>query len=280
MTQLQRPVLIDTHAHLDDRQFADDLEGVLERAQTAGVEQIMTIGINLPGSRAAIALAQRYPTVYATVGVHPHDAQDLDPVGLDELRRLAYHPKVVAIGEIGLDYYRMLSPREAQQRAFEAQLRLAQDLELPVVIHTRDAAESDEASRDVLDTLRNWRRSGTTRGGVLHCFSGDTTMLEEAMAIGFYIGLDGPVTYPKAVQTHEVAQAVPLDRLLVETDSPYLAPQRWRGKRNEPAYVVAVAEKIAALRGTTLDEIARQTTANAILLFPHLGGSISTPNSI
>ncbi len=249
--------LIDSHAHLDFPQFDADRETVIERARGAGVVAVLNVGTDLESSRAAVALAKRYDFIYAAVGVHPHDAKTVTPATLDQLRELARHPKVVAIGEIGLDYYRDLSPRPAQRRAFAQQLALAAELGLPVVVHSRDAHD------DVLAALREWRGAG----GVLHSYSAGPGRLEEVMALGFYIGLSGPITFPKAHRLRAVAAAAALDRLLVETDCPYLTPVPFRGRRNEPAYVRYVAEAVARARGTTVEAVAQATTENAQRLF-------------
>ncbi len=248
--------LIDSHAHVHFPQFDDDRDAVIERARKAGLVAIVEIGTNLESSRAAVALAERHDFIYATVGVHPHDAKTVDADVLDELRDLARHPKVVAIGEIGLDYYRDLSPRPVQRRAFAHQLALASELELPVVIHSRDAHD------DALATLRDW--DGV---GVMHTYAAGPERLDDVMAMGFFIGLSGPVTFSNARQLREVAKRVPLDRLLVETDCPYLTPEPHRGKRNEPAYVRHVAEAIAGVRGISTEDVAEATTANVRRLF-------------
>ncbi|RKO67958.1 TatD family hydrolase [Desulfofundulus salinus] len=251
--------LIDSHAHLDDRKFEADREEMLDRAQKAGVVQIINAGYDLPSSARSISLAAKYPFVFAAVGIHPHDAGGVPEDYLVRLREMSRRRGVVAIGEIGLDYYRDLSPRDVQQRVFREQLALARELGLPVIIHDRDA------HGDILDILR---RDGVgPAGGVMHCFAGSWEMARECMAMGFYISFAGPVTYPNARRPKEVAARVPLERLLVETDAPYLTPQARRGNRNEPAYVRYVAEEIAALKGVTLEELARATTANARCLF-------------
>lgn len=251
--------LIDSHAHLDDAQYDGDRAAMLDRARAAGVVQMVDVGYDLPSSRRAIALAAGYDFIYAVVGVHPHEVADLPVDYLDTVRELSRQAKVVAIGEIGLDYYRDLSPREVQRRVFREQLALAKELNLPVVIHDRDA------HGDVLDILR--KDGAGPAGGVLHCFAGSLEMAAACLEMGFYISFAGPVTYPNARRPKEVAAAVPLERLLVETDSPYLTPQAHRGKRNEPAYVRYVAEQIAALRGIAPEELARATTANARRIF-------------
>ena len=248
--------LFDSHAHLDFRQFNSDREPVIERAQQAGLIGILNVGTDLPSSRAAIALAERYDFIRAAVGVHPHDAQTVTPQVLAELRTLARHPKVVAIGEIGLDYYRDRSPRPAQQRAFASQLDLASELGLPVVVHSRDAHE------EVLATLREWNGIG-----VLHAYSAGPERLEEVLALGFSIGIAGPVTFPNAHRLRETAAAVPLERLLVETDCPYLTPVPFRGRRNEPAYVSYVVGEVARTRRMPAQVVAERTTGNAIRLF-------------
>jgi TatD DNase family protein len=248
--------LIDSHAHLDFRQFDDDREKVIERAQKAGVVTIVNVGTSPASSRASVALAERYDFVYATVGVHPHDAKTVTPPVLDELRSLARHRKVVAVGEIGLDYYRDLSPRPVQRRVFDEQLALAAELGLPVVVHSRDAHD------DVLVALREWK--GT---GVLHSYSAGPRLLEEVLALGFFVGISGPVTFPKADALRAVAATVPMERLLVETDCPYLTPRPYRGRRNEPAYVQYVAEAVALAREALPVDVAQATADNARRLF-------------
>jgi len=251
--------LIDSHAHLDDAQYDDDRAEMLARARAAGVVQVVNVGYDLPSSSRALALAAEYDFIFAAVGVHPHEVRELPPDYLERLREMCRRPGVVALGEIGLDYYRDLSPREVQRKVFREQLALARELDLPVIIHDRDA------HGDVLDILR---KDGVgPAGGVMHCFAGSLEMAAACMEMGFYISFAGPVTYPNARRPKEVAAAVPLERLLVETDAPYLAPQVHRGKRNEPAYVRHVAEQIAALRGIAVEELARATTANARRLF-------------
>ncbi len=251
-------MLIDSHAHIQLDKFDADRGAVLEKAQEAGVHAIMVIGFDLETSRGAIALAEQYDQIYATVGMHPHDAKDLHDETMHIFRDLAAHPKVLALGEMGLDYYRNLSPRSIQKAAFERQLDLAEELDLPIVIHNR------EAYHDIVPILQ--ARRGRVRG-VMHCFSGDVEIMHQSLALGFHIGIGGPVTYRKSDTLQEVAQKVPADALLVETDCPWLAPQFRRGKRNEPAYVRATAEKIAELRGISLEEIGEITTQNFEDLF-------------
>lgn len=249
-------MLIDTHAHLQD--YAD-LKTILNRAADKGVEKIICIGYDLESSLTAVNLARQHKEVYAVVGIHPHSATDLNEKVLTQLFQLGREEKVLAIGEIGLDYYRNLSPQEDQQKAFVAQLGLARELKKPVVIHDRDAHQ------EVLDTLK--KEKGGINGGIMHCYSGHLPLAVELMKIGFYISFAGPVTYKNAKKTQEVAAKIPLDRILVETDCPYLTPEPLRGKQNEPANVLYVAEKIAQLRQKSLDEIAYQTTLNAHKVF-------------
>ena len=254
------PSLVDSHAHLDGRQFANDLNEVIERAVQTGVNTILTIGCDLESSRASVDLALRYSGVYASVGVHPHDASTLDRELLDELERMAEAvDKVVAIGEIGLDFYRDRSPRDIQRAAFRKQVRLARKLGKPVIVHDRDAHE------EVLQILRE--ENAAEVGGVLHCFSGDIAFAYDALELGFFLGVDGPITYPNAHGLRSIFGEVPLDRILLETDCPYLAPQARRGKRNEPAYLTIIAEKIAAIKGVAVEKVARITSDNAQQLF-------------
>jgi TatD DNase family protein len=248
--------LVDSHAHLDFPQFDDDRDAVIRRAREAGLVVILNVGADLPSSRAAVALAEQYDLIYAAVGVHPHDAVTVTLAVLDELRTLARRPKVVAVGEIGLDYYRDLSPRPEQRRAFADQLALAAELDLPVVVHSREAHD------DVLAALRGW-----TGSGVLHSYSAGPERLEEVLGLGFSIGVSGPVTFRKADQLRAVAAAVPLERLLVETDCPYLTPAPYPSKRNEPAYVRYVVEAVARARGVPAEAVAQATAANARRLF-------------
>ncbi len=260
--------MIDTHAHLDSARFDADREAVIRRAFEAGVKPILTVGADMASSRAAMALAERYAGIYATVGLHPHDASQVAPADLDALRRWAVGPQVVAIGEIGLDYYWDNSPRDVQRRVFESQLEIALECDKPVVVHIRDKRSQDEAYREALTVLGNWalRRSGD-RLGVVHCFSGSVEAAQMALAMGFYLGVDGPVTYPKAQSLRAVVRQVPLARLLLETDCPYLAPQSRRGRRNEPAYLPQIARQVAEVKGVSLAEVVRATTINAQRLF-------------
>jgi len=253
--------LVDSHCHLDAPQFDADRDAVIARMAESGVRYAINPGVDLPSSRAAVALARQHESIYAAVGIHPHEAKTLDAVALKELKQLATSPRVVAVGEIGLDYYRDLSPRDVQRRTFEVQLELAAELDLPVIVHDRDAHD------DVLGILRDWHSTFDIRAGVLHSFSGDVAMAEQAVAKGVYIGVSGPVTYKNAHRLRDVVRAVPLERLLIETDAPYLTPHPHRGQRNEPAYVRRVAQAVADVRDLILEQVAAQTTANACVLF-------------
>jgi len=261
--EIHRPLsgsnmLVDTHAHLQWASFDKDREEVISRAREVRVDCIVNIGFDVVGSRKGVELADKHDGLYATVGIHPHNASQFDQNVLDELRKLSEHPKVVAIGEIGLDYYRNLSRRKAQRKAFEAQLSLAEELELPVVIHDR------EAHKDILEILANFRR-GTNC--VMHCFSGSKEMAEQCVESGFYISFAGPVTFPNSSKLQAIARWVDLNKILLETDSPWLAPQEMRGKRNEPAFLPFIARKIAELKKISLAELAEATTKSAKQLF-------------
>ena len=251
-------MLIDTHAHLEMTDYDEDRDEVLRRAVEGGVRQIVTIGIDRLSSHKSLKLAKAYDFLFATVGVHPHNAKDVDARALDELARLAAEPEVVAWGEIGLDFYRRHSPRAQQIDAFESQLALASGLNLPVIIHSR------EANSEVFDILK--KTKGDVKG-VIHCFSGDVQLAYAYMDMGYYISIPGTVTYKKASLVQDVATHIPLERMLLETDAPFLAPVPKRGKRNEPAFIVHTAEKIAQLRHQDFEAIAHQTTENARKIF-------------
>jgi len=249
--------LVDSHCHLDSEQFNDDRDAVIERALAAGVEYMVAIGSGdgPPDLEAGVRLADRYPFIYATVGVHPHDAAKATGETYLRLSELTRHAKVVAIGEIGLDYHYDHSPRDLQREVFVEQMRIAGDAQKPIVIHTRAAWE------DTIALLRDhWTPTGL--GGIIHCFSEGPREAKEAVAMGFHISFAGIVTFPKASAIQEAARITPAGRLLVETDAPYLAPVPKRGKRNEPAYVVETARKLAELRGVTPEGIAQTTTDN------------------
>jgi TatD DNase family protein len=250
--------LVDSHCHLDFDDFRDRLPAVLSNMAGAGVSHALCISVTLTDFPRVLALAERYPNLYATVGVHP-DYPDEREVRTEDLIRLADHPKIVAIGETGLDYYRLTGDLEWQRQRFRAHIRAARATGKPLVIHTRSAAE---------DTLRIMReeRAGES-GGVMHCFTETLEVARAAVDLGFFVSFSGIVTFRNAAALREVAKALPLDRILVETDSPYLAPVPHRGKVNEPAFVRHVAEGVAAARGVTLEVVAEATTANFFRLF-------------
>ena len=260
---MDSPTLFDTHAHLHDPWIGDDLSEVLGRAREAGVERIVTIGCSLEDSRNALGLAQQHEQLWATLGVHPHDAKDWDDETADAFQEMARSDRVVAIGEIGLDFYRNLSPHADQYAAFEAQLTLADELRLPVVIHSRDAHE------ECYGVLSTWARSQSRPEpvGVIHCFSGDAELAQRYVELGFMISFAGPITYPKNHDLREAAATLPLESIVVETDCPYLSPQPRRGKRNEPANIVHTARQVAESRGVELAEIAEQLARNSATLF-------------
>ena len=253
-------MLIDSHTHLDDLRYDTDRDNVLQRAQTAGIEAIVTIGCDLATSQAAVALAHAHPNIFATIGVHPHEAKEIGEGWYESFRSLAQHPKVVAYGEIGLDYHYDHSPREIQRQRFREQIHLARELALPLVIHTREAQE------DTMMILRE--ESAVDVGGVFHCFSGDMWLAKDALDLGFYLSFSGVLTFKNATMLRDIAKTVPLDRLMVETDCPYLAPVPYRGKRNEPAYVQYVAETLAEIRGNgSVESVARATVENTKRVF-------------
>jgi TatD DNase family protein len=252
------PDLFDTHAHLHFPEFAPDLHEVLTRAREAGVRRILTIGTDVETSRAALVLATREAGVWATVGVHPHDAAAAGADVLAEIERLAAGPRVVAVGEIGLDHFRNLSPPGAQEVVFRHCLGIARRVRKPVVIHCREAHD------DVLRILAEERVQEV--GGIMHCFSGDVGIARRCLDLGLLISLAGPVTYPNARALPEVARAVPADRFVVETDCPFLPPQGRRGKRNEPSWIALTAARVAELRGEPLEDLAARTTASACAL--------------
>jgi TatD DNase family protein len=256
-------MLIDTHCHYNNHRLQADLADCLRRAEEAGVTRSIVIGYDMPSSEQAVALAEAHPgTLFAVVGVHPHDARHWNEEAAARLRELAEKPGVVAIGEIGLDFYHDFSPREDQYRAFRAQMALARELEMPVVIHCRDAYP------ETLEILEA-EQVGTV-GGVMHCWAGTVAEAQRTVSLGMKLGLGGTLTFKNAEEVRASACAVPAEALLVETDAPYLAPMPYRGKRNEPAYVRLVAEKLAELRSLSLEATAALTTVNAEQLFSRL----------
>jgi len=252
--------LVDSHCHLDDEKFDADRDATIERARTAGVERMMAIGTGNgpPDLEAALRFARRHDFIYATVGVHPHDAAKTTPETLVRLAELATDRKVLAIGEIGLDYHYDFSPRDVQRRVFRQQLELAASARKPIVIHTREAWD---------DTLALAREQGLPFGGIMHCFTGGPKEAGEALELGFHLSFGGILTFPKADDVREAAARTPEYRLLIETDSPYLAPIPHRGKRNEPAFLVETARRLAEVRATSLENIAAVTTQNFNRLF-------------
>jgi TatD DNase family protein len=246
--------LVDSHCHLDDEKFNEDREQAIERALAAGVERMLAIGTGggPPDLEAGIRLADRHAPIYATVGVHPHDAAKAGDEIFARLRELAQHPKVLALGEIGLDYHYDFAPRDVQRSVFERQLEIAAEAALPIVIHTREAWE------DTMAALRAHCRGP----GIMHCFTGDAAQAREALDLGFHLAFGGVLTFPKADAVREAARLTPEDRLLIETDCPYLAPVPHRGKRNEPAFMVETVKRLAEVRGCAVEKIATRTTAN------------------
>jgi len=256
-------VFIDSHAHLEGRRYRDDCEQVIARAREAGVEAIVAIGNGDGPSNfdCGIQLAENYELLYATIGIHPHEAQLADRAAYERMAELAKRPKVIAWGEIGLDYFYDHSPRAVQQRVFAAQMELARAAQLPIIVHCRPSDGSENAWDDCLRMLsEQW--SSSALGGILHCFTGNKEQAQSALDMGFMISFAGNLTFPKAEPIRAAALAVPLDRVLIETDSPYLAPIPHRGKRNEPAFVREVARQLGELRGLSTEEAGSQTTQN------------------
>jgi TatD DNase family protein len=248
-------MIIDTHAHLDSSSFDQDRAEVIQRALDSGVERIVNIGFNRETIPSSLKLTEEYDFIYTAVGWHPQDAKDMRDDDLQWIEELCSKEKVVAIGEIGLDYYWDTSPKEVQHRVFREQIRLARKLKMPIIIHNRDAHQ------DITDILRE--EKAEEAGGIMHCFSGSWEIAKQCLDMNFYISFGGPVTFKNAKQPKEVLKKVPLDRLLIETDAPYLTPHPYRGKRNESAYVKYVAEAAAEIKGLSYEEIAEITTRNA-----------------
>jgi len=252
-------MLFDSHAHYDDERFDEDRDILLQEMPEKGISCILNAASNLSSSRACIELAKKYSFIYAAVGVHPHDLEEMTEDSVNEIKKLAEEDKVVAIGEIGLDYYYENSPRDLQKYWFRRQLQLAKQIDLPVIIHDRDA------HADCMQIVKE--EDISKNGGVFHCYSGSWEMARQLLEMGLYISIAGPVTYNKNVKTVEVVKNIPLDKLLIETDSPYLTPVPHRGKRNDSTYVRYVAEKIAEIKGISLEQVASQTMDNAKRLF-------------
>ena len=255
--------LIDTHAHINVEHFAEDRDAVVERAAQAGLSHIVNMGDSMESSQSSVALAKAYPMVYTGVGIHPEEAHPMTQADEDQLASWGALSKVVAIGEIGLDYYweKDVDKRQLQRELFIRQLDLARQLHLPVCVHNREAHG---------DTMEILRKEGKGIVGVMHCFSGSLEIAQELVKMGWFIGVDGPLTFKNAAKLPEIVQKLPLERIVVETDCPYMAPVPMRGKRNEPAFVYHVAAKLAQLRGESLEKVARQTTANALELYTKL----------
>ncbi|AWI35204.1 TatD family hydrolase [Bacillus safensis] len=252
-------MLFDTHAHLNAEQYNEDLEQVIERAKSEKVEKIVVVGFDRPTITRAMELIEEYDFIYAAIGWHPVDAIDMTDEDLAWIKDLSQHEKVVAIGEMGLDYYWDKSPKDVQKEVFRRQIALAKEVKLPIVIHNRDATE------DVVTILKE--EGAAEVGGIMHCFTGSLETAKACMEMNFYISFGGPVTFKNAKKPKEVVKEIPSDRLLIETDCPYLTPVPFRGKRNEPSYVKYIAEQIAELREISFEELAELTTKNAKKVF-------------
>lgn len=252
-------MFFDTHAHLNAEQYNEDLQEVIDRALDEGISNIVVVGFDRPTIEKAMELTEKYDFIYASVGWHPVDAIDMTEDDLQWIEELSSHPKVVALGEMGLDYYWDKSPKDIQQEVFRKQIRLAKKVKLPIVIHNRDA------TADIVEILKE--EGAGEVGGIMHCFSGSPEIAKECVGMNFFISLGGPVTFKNAKKPKEVADVIPLEKLLIETDCPYLTPHPFRGKRNEPSYVKLVAEQIAEIKGLSVEEVAQATTENAKKLF-------------
>ena len=249
-------MIIDTHCHLDFNQFDSDRDAVIERARKSGVNYIINVGSSLEGSKRSVELAQKYENIFASIGIHPHDADNINETALEKIAELASEKKVVAIGEVGLDYFKSPSSRENQKALFVKSIELSKKLKLPLVVHNRDA------SKDTLDVLKS-----NLPFGVMHCFSGDKKFLNEVLDLGLYVSFTCNLTFKNAKNLKEVAKYVPLDKFLLETDAPFLAPQAYRGKRNEPVYITELRDLFAGILNLSKEEVERKTTENAIKLF-------------
>jgi TatD DNase family protein len=252
-------MLIDSHAHLEMPEFKADLEQVIQRAKASGVEYIFTVGTEKKDWHRALEIAHSYPPVYAILGVHPHNAREIDEETYPTLRKLCANEKVRAYGEIGLDFYRNLSPREVQLKRFREQIQFARKLSLPIVVHDR------EAHKETLEILKS--EKAEEYGGIIHCFSGDYEMARQCIEMGFYISVPGTVTFKNAGEFHEIIKRLPLESLLIETDAPFLAPVPFRGKRNEPSYVRYTAQKVAEIKKVPFEKVAEATTENALRVY-------------
>ncbi len=255
-----KPMLVDSHCHLDFPDFSDDLDGIVARAKAAGIGRVLTISTRVKRLEALLAIAERFPEVYCTVGTHPHQADEEDGISVNQLVEFSKHPKVVAFGEAGLDYFYQHSSREAQERGFRNHIAAARATGLPLVIHTREA--DDDCGRILEDEMTK----GAFRA-VLHCYTGGRELAMKAISLGLLISFTGILTFKKSENLRELAAELPADRIMVETDAPYLAPGKHRGKRNEPAYVTEIAKVLADARKVSLEEISRQTTENFFRFF-------------
>ncbi|MBT3923948.1 MAG: YchF/TatD family DNA exonuclease [Nitrospina sp.] len=255
-------MIIDTHAHIDVADYDEDRETVIERARESGVQYMVNIGCDVESSYRSMELAEQYDFIYATAGIHPHDVKSINADTYSHLRQLLLHPKVIALGEIGLDYFKNYSPQDDQRNHFHQQIQLAREMKKPLIIHSRDANE------DIIAILSEfYKKDSTAHSGIFHCFSGDQELADKALEMGFYISFSGSVTFKKAEDLREVAKTIPADRLFAETDCPYLTPVPHRGKRNEPAYVNFTAEKLAELRGLKIEDVQRAMSLNFFNLF-------------
>ena len=252
-------MLIDSHAHLEMPDFKKDLEAVIQRAKGSGVEYIFTVGTEKKDWKRAVEIADSHPSIYAILGVHPHNAKEIDDQTYPTLRGLCRNGKVRAYGEIGLDFFRNLSPRDIQLKRFREQIGLAKELDLPIVIHDR------EAHRETLEILKSEKAEES--GGIIHCFSGDYEMAKACLDMGFYISVPGSITFKKAEGSREIVERIPLESLLVETDAPFLTPEPFRGKRNEPSYVRYTAQKVAEIKKVSFEKVAEITTENALRVY-------------
>ena len=252
-------MLIDSHAHLEMPEFKKDLEAVIQRAKGSGVEYIFTVGTEKKDWKRAVEIADSHPSIYAILGVHPHNAKEIDDQTYPTLRGLCRNGKVRAYGEIGLDFFRNLSPRDIQLKRFREQIGLAKELDLPIVIHDR------EAHRETLEILKSEKAEES--GGIIHCFSGDYEMAKACLDMGFYISVPGSITFKKAEGSREIVERIPLESLLVETDAPFLTPEPFRGKRNEPSYVRYTAQKVAEIKKVSFEKVAEITTENALRVY-------------
>ncbi len=259
MAGRHQQMLIDSHAHLEMPEFEKDLDDVIQKAKASGVEYIFTVGTEKKDWKRALEIAHRYPSVYTILGVHPHNAREIDDGTYATLKQLCRDGRVRAYGEIGLDFFRNLSPREIQLKRFREQVALAKELKLPIVVHDR------EAHQETLDILKS-EKAGEC-GGIIHCFSGDYRMAKECIDMGFLISVPGSITFKNAVEFHETIREIPLEYLLVETDAPYLTPAPFRGQRNEPSYVRYTAQKLAEIKREPFEKVAEVTTENALRVY-------------